>query len=626
MKRLLLAVFLGSVCGVGVASADPPKPDPRLERTVTVEAVAAPLEDVLADLSRQTGVSLALHHNLKNQKVTVLVDEQPLYLVMNSVRDLLDGLWFTKEVGGETGYSLQQKHGWQQYAARLRAERRAETERREAEFRSHIREAARVASLPGEALLSMLDTNPEAAVEALLYRWGETGGPGGLLAELSEAQLEMVFEGEYISIPYGNLSPDGQAAIEQYMSHFRQDMREQGGQHPLLDTDTALLYLHVYRVEPFLLDDPATSTPEHIEVWLTRSRRGGLGLQLGSLGHPSAWNPRFHRLRGLADVVDLTEAELRKRLEGSEAGRAFLACFEPTPGGAATRPEGTSEQPHAEEELLDLELGKDQGLMAGETRAWPFETVLEAVHRKGGLQVVADSYALPQGSGLWGTDRATTVPKEPSAMAGKVAEAFGRGWACDGDIHRFRSLTWFEADFLEPPVWLIKRLEGKVDREKQSSDFSFEDFVTAARYLRDEQIEALAKAQFPNPHYMGISLMSGLHRRRADVLRWYASLDAVQQQRLRGDGIGMADLDPTQQAAFAACLNRAFTTELPLPQIAAATVRLTVEARETEREPGEKWISSDVVFTFSLSGGKQERVNFWLGAKPVASEEQEPAH
>jgi len=207
-------------------------------------------------------------------------------------------------------------------------------------------------------------------------------------------------------------------------------------------------------------------------------------------------------------------------------------------------------------------------------------------------------------------------------MIAEIAEQFGRSWTRDGDIYRMRSRTWYYDDALEPPVCLIKRLQAKVSLRNGifESNFNVDDFVAAYGTLTDEQIQAMVlRENLASRRYYGLLAVAARGGAVAPTLRFYAALDPTQQQRVRTDGIGAKDLTPTQQAAFASCLDQVFKTELPPPQVAAAAMHLAVGVKDERRQSGERWIFTEAVFTFTLAGGDQANLRLQLASMPFVA-------
>jgi len=619
--RSLLSIALCLFC-VGlsgrVALAEESDGDRQLNQRVTLAAVGQPLQDVLAELSQRTGVSLDLHLNLRNQKVTVLVDEQPLRVVMNNLRDLLDAVWFTEEVEGKTGYYLKQKYGLWFEAARLRGAHQAEKQRREIEFRSGVRQAARIASLPRDELLAMLDTDPRAVVEALSYGWGGEGtdglpGTAALAGGLSDVQWDLVFREGILRIPYNDLPNAGRTILDKVCR-----LLEANPDHPLSGVDPGELEIQVYRERV----PPHGAVPQEdcVEVWTGRPKES-VGLQLARLGKPTVWSSTSG-WRTVAQPLGLTQAELRERLEATEVGRAIVAGANSLPRPSLQedeRSEATG-KPVEQDDWLDLQLGKDLNLEPRESAHTPFplESVLEAMHRKAGVQIVADSYVVLKGEGWW----STAVPKAPEEMVSRVAKAFGRIWTRDGDIFRMRSATWYEDDALEPPTWLIERLQAKVRREKDfwAHDFDLADLAAAYTALTDDQISAINERG--NPYYQGLLLGVRNGHVAASVLRLYGSLHPPQQQRACAAGIGVGDLNQVQQAVLADCLNLVFKTQVPPHYLRGASLHLALEERQ--RQFDKKWLFKQATFVFTLAGGKNEKVSIVLARTPIPTIAKQP--
>jgi hypothetical protein len=597
MRGSSLAAFIACTCFAALAApdafADKPKPDPRLEQKVTVDAVAAPLSEVVAELSQKTGVSLDLHQNLKNQKVTVLVDDQPLYLVMNSLRDLLDGLWFTETVKGQTGYYLQQKAGWQFEAARLRAAAKAKQEQAEADFRAQVREIARAGALPRDQLLALLDTNPQLVLD--VANCGSYAP--ALLGQLSQAQLDKILSApldtppELLAVPYAEMPAAGQALVEKVMHAFSDEPERFG--KALSDPGTVNLYIM------------RRGKPPYKPVLYVSLGSDFTGQMLGEV--PRADDEGVMGLSDVAAVLGLTQTALQDRLEATEAGRAALAA----------REEAARRWTHQWDPLI----ARQKRLKEGPTvtlelnDAVFLETTLNALHEKTGVQVIADSYVTKQGVA------ALKLPKATDEMVEWIADGFDRAWARDGTIYRLRSKTWYEDERIEPPVWLIKRMAPKVDSEKRRFESNLTDFVDAATHLTDEQIAILDGRDNDNPCYVGVQwLADRLRGRSALSLRFYASLDALQQEQVRGSGLSIEEMSPSQQTAFAACLNEVFRTDLPPHYLAHASLCLNVASKVEEHGAGRKWQSTNATFTFTLAGGRQETAFAQLAYVPPESE------
>jgi len=98
---LLMAAFLLFVRHTGAAPASAPvknvppaKPtllrgDPLLQQKVTLEATDRPLGDVLKDLSLTLKVDLTASSQIADQRVTLRLTDQPVYLLMNRLPQLL---------------------------------------------------------------------------------------------------------------------------------------------------------------------------------------------------------------------------------------------------------------------------------------------------------------------------------------------------------------------------------------------------------------------------------------------------------------------------------------------------------------------------------------------------------
>lgn len=124
---------LGAVALCTVLSAQPVdlSKDERLQKPITVREPFIPLKQLIADLSKQLGVSLAATSEIAEDKVCVLVRERPAHEALQRLADTLRYEWQPSEA--TDGYRLYQPHGErvreQQLRQALLQARRQEVER-----------------------------------------------------------------------------------------------------------------------------------------------------------------------------------------------------------------------------------------------------------------------------------------------------------------------------------------------------------------------------------------------------------------------------------------------------------------------------------------------------------------
>lgn len=112
MARVL--VFLLLFTCLGIATAEPLPDDAALSASVTLAVKGESLADTLKLLQKQTGVQLQAARDVADQKVTIFVDDKPLRKVMEGLSVLLEYHWTAKDLGGRKVYEI-----WEDEKTRL---------------------------------------------------------------------------------------------------------------------------------------------------------------------------------------------------------------------------------------------------------------------------------------------------------------------------------------------------------------------------------------------------------------------------------------------------------------------------------------------------------------------------
>jgi hypothetical protein len=116
------SVLLTADAGAPAApSAETDDSDPRLRQTVVMHAHGERIADVLAGLSKATGVALLARMEVADEVVTFWTEGQPLMDVMRDLRHLRGLYWSRAKRGGEWVYSL-----WQDAQSQAREEAEAQ--------------------------------------------------------------------------------------------------------------------------------------------------------------------------------------------------------------------------------------------------------------------------------------------------------------------------------------------------------------------------------------------------------------------------------------------------------------------------------------------------------------------
>jgi len=101
----------------GAPASTAPATDARLEQQVWVHATNQRIADLLAGLTRATGVTLVAHLEVADERVCVWAENHPLKDLMRDLRHLHGYYWSRSKSGGQYAYSL-----WQDAQSRAREE------------------------------------------------------------------------------------------------------------------------------------------------------------------------------------------------------------------------------------------------------------------------------------------------------------------------------------------------------------------------------------------------------------------------------------------------------------------------------------------------------------------------
>src|SRR5207247_1139840 len=104
--------------------------DPRLDQKISLTVWAEPLEDLLARLSRETGVTLRFEgRDVGDQRVNLVLRDQPLRRVQTLLAETLDLYWLRDRKAPEYRYTLLQdvRSRKEEEALRSRARERFDT-------------------------------------------------------------------------------------------------------------------------------------------------------------------------------------------------------------------------------------------------------------------------------------------------------------------------------------------------------------------------------------------------------------------------------------------------------------------------------------------------------------------
>jgi hypothetical protein len=438
------------------------KSAPELARRVELQEVGTPVANLLARLSRQSGVSLATDDPvIGDQKVILHADLKPLGALLDEVAELLSAIWIPIS-GGRDDKKAYRMVRSPQRLMEIEQYRRQEAERAGALRRGRLKRYSTVVRL---ALKSVRRTpTTERSVERPCIMPFERLVP--VLGQLSSRQIEQLIQqgdqARQISLSDGprqvwgcgrmvkapvfalRLSELPKVAREGVLDTLRLSAAEVADLPPV----TGRSAYAIHAEDPELMLHFANFNGDGIFLCTTSARMPGTATEFQIIAGLDAIpsDPTLPVNQGLT-------AEERKAVAEYIAGR-----YGPTPSPLPNRPGrvvGLSAQARRQPFLVNLrELLPDEAALA----ELSFPGVLLAVHRATGRTVLADYFTKPQRLPL------SQVPSTMGELLSTVCARFGRNaWAGAVGL-RFRSTTWLEDEPAEVPGRLLSPWLEAVNR------------------------------------------------------------------------------------------------------------------------------------------------------------------
>jgi hypothetical protein len=415
--------------------------DARLDQKVSLTTWAEPLEDVLAQLSHESGVQLRFEgRDVGDQRVNVRLTDQPLRRVQTLLADVLDLYWRRERQCAAYRYVLFQD---------LRSRKR------EAELRAGAGEQFEEGVRRLVASLTLAPRQIETLREQNGWWANWLSDPGRrqaieLLGRLGPSRWDRLMQTGRVELPFAGLSRADQELVRQYVQVSNQqrdrDDQEQGtpGQHHIGDVTApgAQIAITIFGGVPA---GPDSSVDFSIEP--AEGQRGGHGLGLG-------YTEEEHR--GLREAFAPPGFEPKKR--------------NPPPDGG----------PHV--------------AVAWKQKPKRWEEVLKALAEAADLQVISDSYLYywwEENTKL--PDAAALRDRPLQEVLDQVAAPFFYGWRRDGDVYLFRNRNWFLEKAHDVPERRLRRWREHLNA---TSRLTPEDLAELAALSR-RQLRSVNNAGIP---------------------------------------------------------------------------------------------------------------------------------
>jgi hypothetical protein len=544
MSALLAASLMLLALSGAVAGAAPPSEagksrspfagDTRLEKRITLEFAKTPLNEALADVTRQTGVKLVALERAADEPVALYVRDQPAAEVLRQVAELLGYWWSRRGTAAEPRYEIYQDlRSKNEEAAILSGARRAVVETLQKELGRH----RRFANLPQ----AELDKRAAAGDADLAKMMGGGGGGFGAPGQQSEAMHEWQ-AARNVATPLGRimLGVVERLTPAQWQTLLNGDpitysTEPKAGELRLAaETATSLRGVKPTSSVPFGVGDSlgpeikeamrvmqeksqeewSRATGYRIDVQLTLSMGSQPVGLLRVAPQPVGGTPGMSALTGF-NLFAMPELNPTAPKETPEARKARLAAdpFLAKKGQLPpAEPGGTSFMPFLQR--------------TGST----LKRIAAGYH----VNLVADAYT----SGSVGFGGAPPSPPPAGQAAAPDAgdplyemldRFFGmqRDWTRDGEFIRLRSRTWAFDRNVEIPSRLIRRW---AEAWKERNGWDLDQLASIVDQLRQEQIMTFELAaqeyEIPSGGQLFMLLLS------ADALRLYAHLAPPQRQAL----------------------------------------------------------------------------------------------
>jgi hypothetical protein len=536
--------------------------DPRLEKRVTLRQKRSPLSAVVAELARQTEVSLRASANVADEPALLFVTEQPAKEVMHQLSTHFGFRWSRGTKGGVATYELYQDLRSKQDEEALRAGRHA---RALAALQVSLREQMRLAQRPAQLLL-----REAAALEARQ----PAGGGSYRLREMADPCRRALLQVASL------LTADQWKALERGETvHF--STPGEPGAMPL----PPALAQALQATRPTAL--PAGVRPGFVTA------EDEAGYRREEERSQEAWS----RAQGycVSAQLSLTSSEAHSEAvlsitpaatmpaDGPEAPALVPTVIVYGRGAAAPEAREPSETPRSwqDDPILSRKCRLRTEPAGDDEEAGSLPAILAAIAESAGINLVADAYRAQRASfpiSLLGGERslyeALSQYVEPSA-----------GWRREGEFFRVRSHRWYQLRPREVPERIVAEWAARL---RKAERLTLEDSAAVALSLRDEQLPQFEAALREAGVQIGLGFAEegpGAGRIRA-ILRAYGSLHPEQRRLLdAGGSVAAAALPPLARrwlhTAWISGGHRA-TPAAAHGEAMADTLSLAVDARSPE--------------------------------------------
>ncbi len=538
MRTAILLLLSVVFCASAWAAEYVSPADQAFKQPVTLAVKGEALSDIMAMLSKQTGVKLRTAKDIADQKATIFVDKCPLKDVIAGLKTIYGYRFSVVPVGDGKVYelweSLKTKREGESTAQGLTGAARKEIDRRIREVAALTPEDQAKIKDQLRLLESRSQRTPEEKKELGALR--SKVGPGAVIAKI-----------------YASLSPDIISALSSDCNVY-------------FDSATTE---SEWRLPESVVQDISKRAPDQVEQW-NGIPSGGCNVSLGFWQNGNQLSASFSA-NGIWD--------------GSDGGRKMSISVGGSPGGPVTigeaKPEGLETKlPNvAGNDVLDKEVTftpkelADEADLYGQTETSPsilvnHSDILSLLYKKLGVQSISDHHSYwftldvnqPQTVKYLLDHLSVTIAKSDEKALAKYLRQPGDPksdpvWGSDGKLVLMRERFPRELDALEAPNRVIRRLRTN---QLQNRYLDLDDVAEVAA-LSTDQTYALLRAERRLIYVRGVDYdtmeTANAHRAPFDpAVRFYSRLSEPQRGALRGKGLQVGSLKQDQFQMLAKCM------------------------------------------------------------------------
>ena len=534
---MLAMLFLASTCALalGKITVDPNTPeakakiaanvsnaDLRCAQKITYKVSHRSVVNILADLSKMTGIKLSAGYNSKDwqvrdRKMNIFSKDALLSDLMSSIARVMKFKWDISGEGEKTAYRLCMDR-----KALLDAETQAL--RQEEKYQKQLTDnrESMLTNLGDVGKLSPQELDKLKSEKPYLYLMASSGVAellDGLMREVPSAAGALA-SGQEFSLRSEDLTPSAQQKIHQWMQTLlsRRSKLIGGGSEFSLPMDKFKVELNT-RME-VAKSDPAGS----VMLGDMRIRYGDTHLfytplldpnsKLSDLIAKASFQSREER-KPLGNIMDSVQE--MNSMQDEYTAAAMLQIKEVSSGEpVAKRPEDA---------ILDAKIK----LKLKETK---IEKVESALADASGLSVVSDSFGVS--AGLLNVGSEEIVLRDALE---KIAEGFFYNWDKRSSILEFRDRNWFRKRNAQiPQAWI----DAWKDTIKRTGTLDINDLAQIAMLTQEQfNVNIMTEADLVG---CGLSIYSN-----SDLLRIYAGLTEAQRTMVFAQsGLDMSNLTAEQ--------------------------------------------------------------------------------